>query len=399
MKKIALISLIVSSVLMAGGYKIPENSLNSVALSAANIAHSRGSDAAYYNPANMMFMEDGSSMSLDLTYIGLDASNYKGTIAATGTFPYDADAESETFLVPSFHYVFPIIDGARFGLSVVTPGGVTKRWSVAPGIYSAEEYTLQVVEINPSIAYSINDKVAVAFGLRVIHSDGTVKSSTTATRNMTGDSFDYGFNLALSYKPTSELEIGLTYRSNVDLTEEGSAKLSHTTLGEVYNGGVSVTVPLPVSLNLAVAYTLASKTTIEFVYERNLWSSYEALDFDYSGSVAPLTVFDDAIAKDWKDTNAFRLGLTHELDLYTLMAGAVYDNSPVPDKSLSFELPDSDSLSVSLGVRYQVNEKLNVGLAALYSMKDNRSAVNSDLSGKFSNSKALLVSVGAWYKF
>lgn len=58
MKKIALLSLVTASVLMAGGYKIPETSLNAVALSAANIAHSHGADAAYYNPANMVFMED-----------------------------------------------------------------------------------------------------------------------------------------------------------------------------------------------------------------------------------------------------------------------------------------------------------------------------------------------------
>ena len=40
--------------LMASGYKIPETSTNSVALSGANIAHTRSTDAAYDNPANMI---------------------------------------------------------------------------------------------------------------------------------------------------------------------------------------------------------------------------------------------------------------------------------------------------------------------------------------------------------
>ena len=58
MKKILLMSLVASSILMAGGYKIPEASTNAVALGAANIAHNHSADAAYYNPASMVFMSD-----------------------------------------------------------------------------------------------------------------------------------------------------------------------------------------------------------------------------------------------------------------------------------------------------------------------------------------------------
>ena len=115
MKKIVLMSLVASSVLMAGGYKIPETSLNGVALSAANIAHNKSADAAYYNPANMVFMSNENHMEADLTYIGLDAPNYKGTVSLNGTplGTHDIDAESENFLVPSLNYVSGDVSGAR----------------------------------------------------------------------------------------------------------------------------------------------------------------------------------------------------------------------------------------------------------------------------------------------
>ena len=45
------LSAIASSVVMAGGYKIPELSLNSMALGAAYIAHTTHADTAYFNPA------------------------------------------------------------------------------------------------------------------------------------------------------------------------------------------------------------------------------------------------------------------------------------------------------------------------------------------------------------
>ena len=53
--KLMVLSLAACTSLYSAGYKIPEQSLNAVALSAAYIANANGADAAYYNPANMVF--------------------------------------------------------------------------------------------------------------------------------------------------------------------------------------------------------------------------------------------------------------------------------------------------------------------------------------------------------
>ena len=417
MKKIILTSILVSSVLMAGGYKVPELSLNAVALSSANVAHTTGADAAYYNPANMVFMKNENTLEVDLTYIGLDATNFKGTVAVTGATPQDINAETETFLAPAIHYVSGDVNGMRFGLSIVSPAGLTKRWSTEPAKTLAEEFSMQIIEINPTVALKIDEKLSLALGVRVLHTSGVVKSDgdipievapstyapSTIVRDMEGDSIDFGYNLALSYKATSELELGLTYRSNVDLTVEGDAKLSSSLDSATYDGAASVSIPVPAALNIAVAYTLPSKTTIEFLYERTFWSAYEELDFNYDGALGGLGIltfaFDDAVAKDWKDVSAYRLGVTQEMDELTLMAGIVYDESPIPAKSYSFELPGTNSTSISFGARYQLDEKMNIGFATLYSMKESRSVSNSDLEGEFSNSNALLVTAGLEYKF
>jgi len=400
MKKYALMSLALSCSLYAGGYKIPEVSTNGIALSAANIAHGHGADSAYYNPANMAFMADENSIEADLIYIGLDPVNYKGKVTGDPT-QYNISAESEDFFIPSLNYVSPKLgdNNVRVGLSVVVPGGLSKRWNKSPAVDRAEEFTLEVVEINPTLAIPITDKLAFAFGFRVVVTSGVVKSSSAVSRDMTGDTVDMGYNLALAYKPTKNLEFGATYRSKVDLTVQGNAKLySPSTL--VYDGGAYVTIPLPAFATLAAAYTFDTKTTVEFVYERNMWSSYKNLDFNYAGNIGNLApYFDDPIAKDWKDTNAYRLGITQELTNWTLMCGAVYDESPVPDETLSFELPDSNALSVSMGARYQYSKNINIGLSALYSMRDTRSVDNDDLQGEFSNSNVLILSAGLGYKF
>ena len=142
MKKIVLSSLVASSILMAGGYKIPEVSLNAVALGAANIAHNKSADAAYYNPANMVFMQDSNYIESDVTYIGLDSIDYKGTDSKTGSTQNNISSESETFIVPSLHYVSGKAGETRIGLSIVAPGGLSKRWTDQPAESSAKEFTI-----------------------------------------------------------------------------------------------------------------------------------------------------------------------------------------------------------------------------------------------------------------
>ena len=415
MKKMMLLSFVVSSVVMAGGYKIPEQSTNAVALGAANIAHNQNNaDAAYYNPAKMIFMSDANHIEADLNYIHINKEDYEPTTGST------LRSQNENFYVPTLHYVSPKLgsNSARIGVSITAPGGLSRKWNQEPAKTSAQEFTLEIIEVNPTAAFKINDKLGFGIGFRIVKSSGVIKSdgtlgtpapTTTASRDMTGDSIDFGYNLALEYKPTSNLEIGLTYRSKVNLTVDGNANLAtNFTLvpPSTYNGPSGITVPLPASLDIAVAYTFPTKTTLEAVYERTYWSAYKQLDFTYPVTLSNPVLkgaFDDAKPKNWKDTNTFRFGLTQELDPFTLMAGFVIDKTPVPEKTLGFELPDTDSVAVSVGGRYKINDTIDLGLSALYSMHDNRtvsSSVNSSgIDGQFSEGDILIISAGLGYKF
>ena len=405
MKKTALLSLVASSILMAGGYNIPETSTNAVALGAANIAHNHNNaDAAYYNPAKMVYMSDVNHVEVDVTYIGLEKVNYSGTVYGTG--PYSFSSEGEDFIVPTLHYVSGDLgNNLRFGLSLVSPGGLSKRWENSIASYTAKEFTLETIELNPTIAMKVMPNLSLAAGFRVIKSSGIVKAAGlhpalgAYSQDMNGDSIDYGYNLALAYNPTKDLEIGVTYRSRVDLTEEGDANLYSSNLGLLGNYVAAVTVPLPASLHVAAAYTLPSKTTVEFVYERTYWSAYHSLNFEYAYPLAE-AAFGGIRAKDWHNTNTYRLGVTQEMGSdFRMMAGFVYDESPIPEHTLGFELPDTDTMAFSLGGRYQVSKAVDFGFSALYSMHKDRTVNNLALHGEFTGGNVLIVSAGLGYKF
>jgi long-chain fatty acid transport protein len=229
-------------------------------------------------------------------------------------------------------------------------------------------------------------------------------------RDLKGDSIDFGYNLALHFKPTNQLDLSMTYRSKIDLTVEGNAELRYVAQFYGFSGpdGASVEVPVPAALNLAAAYDINDKTTVELVYERTYWSAYKELDFnyDYALTGALGAAFDDPVAKDWSDTNTYRIGVTHKLDdQWTLMAGYAYDQTPVPKSTAGFELPDSDAHIFSIGARYQCTNDLNVGFGLLYDKKDKLVIEPSDgnsgslTSAEFEDASAILLTVGAQYKF
>ncbi|NLC27856.1 MAG: porin, partial [Campylobacteraceae bacterium] len=139
------------------------------------------------------------------------------------------------------------------------------------------------------------------------------------------------------------------------------------------------------------------------VYERVYWSKYKNLDFDYSGTLTHpglKTAFDNPKEKNWKDSNTYRLGVTHEYsNKLTLMAGYSHDENPAPKSTLGFELPDSDANIYSAGFKYKINNDISFGLAYLYSDKKSRDANNKDVKGKFTGSGAHLVTTGLTYRF
>lgn len=410
-----LLSVVTSSIVVAGGYKIPEQSLNSMALGAAYVAHTTGADTNYYNPANMSFMSN------EKQYIeGGVTLAHLPTIDYTLTAPLSGYSEDENLPIPFFHYVSKAYGDYRWGVSLTAPGGLTKRWETPAQKIYAEEFTLKIVEFNPNLSYRINDQLSIAGGLRLVYSEGIVTSNGDAmsaivgdpraniARDMEGDSVEFGYNLALSYKPTSDIDIAVTYRSNVDLDEEGSATLSAGGM-VLYSGDASVSVPLPAALNVAISKTWGDKFTLEFNYERTFWSQYETLDFEYGGAnIGALTpVFDAPMAKDWVDTNTFRVGATIVMDSkITAMLAFAIDETPTIPKTLGFELPDSDAKVFSMGFRYQQTEALSWGLALLYDSKDPISvergvADNAILAngGSFAGGGAYLTTIGISYEF
>ncbi len=413
MKKTLIVAAaltVVAGAAHASGWRIPEQSVNSAARAGGYVAYTPSADASYYNPANMSWLEDRAYLEADATWIHLTSIDYTDD---SGVPFFNGSSKNENFLMPTFFAVSPYYGNFRFGLAVTAPGGLSKRWQDPYPRTFAEEFSLKIFEANPTVSYKFCDQFSASFGLRGVYIDGKVKSSGvvsppfSVTRDMEGDALEAGFNIGLSARPIENLNLAITYRSNVDLGVSGTANLN-TNLNfppgsGSYSGDVDVTIPLPAVLAVAASYTFFDQLTVELEYDCTYWSEYEYLDFNYSTTLTnPLlfAVFDKKASRDWSDTDSFRLSMEYDFkNNFVLMAGFAIDENPAPEGHVNFELPDSDALLYSVGFRYKLNPDMEIGVAYLYDYKKSRHVNNNlNIAGTFENASAHLFTVGFSWK-
>ncbi len=398
---LALVSLFAATSAFASAYRIPEQSVDSTAKAGANVASASRADAAYFNPANMSWLSDGWQTQVNLTYIRLTAISYEDSRSAL----FDGESEDENFLLPTGFLVSPYCGDVRFGLSITAPFGLAKRWQDPFPRATAQEFSLEVIELNPTASYKISDMVSVSAGPRLLYNQAEVQTDarfvgSPAAMNVEGDTFEWGYNMAVSVKPNEDLNLSATYRSNVDLDFEGDADLFIGRTLPTIDGDVSI--PAPAVLTLAAAFKPLEALTVELAWDRTFWSEYEELDFNFTPSVG-FPPFEASRSKDWDDSSSYRIGLSYQAnEALALLCGFAYDETPIPDETLGFELPDSDAYLFSVGTQYKVNEKMEVGLAVLYDYKEEREVTVNPTNivfGEFTDASAWLVSAGINYKF
>ncbi|MCO4846316.1 MAG: hypothetical protein KC427_09900, partial [Sulfurovum sp.] len=74
--------------------------------------------------------------------------------------------------------------------------------------------------------------------------------------------------------------------------------------------------------------------------------------------------------------------------------------SPIPEDTLSFDLPGSDGMIYSFGTRYAVSKDIEVGASFAYLDADEISVSQATaITGSFDNTAVYLFTIGMEYKF
>ena len=413
MKKVLLSIVATCSLLNAGGYKVPEQSADSLGLAASNVAFSFGADAAYFNPANMMFLDGRHHVESTLGWFHINSLDFKTDSGKTySSKKFDSLAGTFSFVSPELY------ENWRFGLALAVPAAVGISWEDPETAFTGKRFKLQVVELNPTVAYRINDKLAIALGARGVYTKGKIASDFgVGYREIQGDAINYGYNVALTYRPIEELSFAVTYRSKVNLELKGSTDADfNVPLAAIsYHGKTRVEIPLPAQLVLATGYKF-SDFTLLLAYERTYWSKFKDYDFEFGDKTAAHTnppfgrffkaMMDDPVVKNAKDSNTYRIGLAYDVnDKLRLMAGFSYDEDITSSNHTGLELPNTTSKAYTAGLNYKFTDNLEVAFGYVYQHRDKKRATDiatstrTKMSGEFDSGKIQIVGTTFKYTF
>jgi len=334
----------------ASGFAIPELSIAGLGTSNALVANPVELGAIAYNPAAMGF-HDLSFVSAGLMFCNpdLEVTTSTGSHSSTG---------SSTVLIPTFQGAMKVDDRWRIGLGVTAPFGLETEWPIGtfpqlsgpigplpPGVFHPSSSSLELADVNPTVAFKVNDQFSLAAGIDYYHAKKVVLD--TYLVKIRGDGDGWGWNLGAMYSD-GPLSIGANFHSKATLDVEGD----FTQLGSP-GIGAQADLNLPWRFQLGVRYAFTGQLAAEFDWSRTGWSNFEEILVTSSATGAELSRSEN----HWDDSNAYRLGLTYDLNPDTqLRFGYTYDETGQPAEYYTPRIPDADRQTFSIGAAHHLGD-------------------------------------------
>jgi long-chain fatty acid transport protein len=347
----------------------------------------------YFNPATMSRLH-GTNLSGGLQIVDLN-TDFKGNGSYRGDIPLiggSTFAEGKrklsidaTEAVPSGYISHQYSDKVWFGFGINSPFGLKTEYSDHwVGRYHTIKSELLTINFNPTMAFKVNDNVSLGFGISAIYADGELTNALDGGLGafaagtpipgwapgsktydgkvkLTGDDWGYGFNTGVLLQPTQNARIGLHYRSEIDLTLDGDAKVTGFPDPLKANNGkqdAKLDVTLPDSVSLSGHYTLNTRWAVMADVTWTQWSDIETLDTKLQDGSRSVAVW------DYDDSFRYSIGAEFKPNrTWTFRTGVALDETPVPNDNLrSPRVPDNERTWLTLGMTYRHTPHLTFDL-------------------------------------
>lgn len=406
--------LVTAQFCSAAGFAIYEWSARDMALGGATVGRADDPGALASNPAGITQL-DGVQVTA-------------GVMGIHPVLDVVTDGESETsdedaiYVPPHFYATWKVNDRYSVGLATFSRFGLgmvfDEDWD---GRYNSYEATMQSVSVNPNVAVAVTDKLSAAFGVEAMYLNFNQKKKLMMVgpgptllpdgdADLEADGMGYGFNMALHYKPCQYAKVGLSYRSPITMKVVGDANFSDISgipamIGAYRDTDAHGVVTLPDSFSFGVAMYPMDKLSVELGAVYTLWSKYDELKINFSDPLNPFDPTSDETVseKNWDDVWRFNVGVEYAaLDWLDLRLGYVYDNTPVPDETIDYLLPDSDRQIFSGGLGFhQDNWAVDVNYSyLLFADRDiDERAEDYVYEGKVENADCHIAGISFTYKF
>lgn len=355
----------------AAGFALIEQSASGLGNAYAGAAASaEDASTIFFNPAGMTYIE-GTQVVGALHLIRPSGEfNDQGSTGGLGR-PRGGEGGDigDINYVPNFYYKRDISDAVKLGLGIGAPFGLKteydKDWV---GRFQGIKSELKSININPALAFKVNDQLSLGFGINAMWIQAELTSAVNLvaserTSTVKGDDWGWGYNFGAIYQITQDTRLGLAYRSKVDQHLKGDVKFS-VSGGPTPNSDVTADVTLPETLSLSSFTKLNDTWDLLADVTWTKWSRFRELAV-YRDSGALLT----STTENWDNTMRYSIALNYKFsDTLKLRAGVAYDEEAIDDKFRTVRIPGKDRTWLAFGAAWSAtpNTKLDVGYAHLF---------------------------------
>jgi long-chain fatty acid transport protein len=410
-----------AQVCLGSGFALYEGSARGNALGGALVGRADDPSALFYNPAGItqlpgLQVMGGATFVMPSTKV--TTTNAQGVSTATST-------NANTWVPPHLYATYQATERVWLGLGIFSPFGLgtefPENWPGAANNYKA---IIQTININPNIAFKVNDRLSFALGVDLMWMDLDIKhalpvgGNTAGSVALEGSSLGMGLNVAVHGRPYDWLKLGLSYRSQVSQGVNGDALFARTpyytqlvnakllSSAAFQNTSAYGSVTLPDELFFGAAMYPTKDLSVEVGLIWTRWSTFKDLSIQFNtspyGPGGPTSV---SYTKQWQDVVRPFLGVEYKTtDWLDLRAGLAWDQEAINKNYVDYLIPANDRFLFSFGpgFRWQ-NWTLDVSYTYLYIVDRSgikaRGAPDYILPSSFSNGHANMVGCSLGYKF
>lgn len=334
----------------------------------------------FFNPAGMTYL-DGTQIVGALHLIKTNGQfDNKNSVPVAAYAPGGEGGDLGSLAaIPNFFYKQDINEQFKLGLGISTPFGLKteydKNWL---GRFQAVKSELKTININPSLAWKLNDQWSLGFGISAMWAQAELTSAVnlsgfglpeSSVKNK-GEDWGFGYNLGAIYQITPDTRLGLSFRSKVEQHLKGEASspftLANGNPARTLNTDITADLTLPETLSFSSFSRLDDRWDLLADITWTRWSQFKALSImrDNGSNSAVGTT-----QEHWNNTLRYSLGLNYRYsDAVKLRTGIAYDEEAIDNNHRTARIPGNDRIWLSFGASWQYSPqtRFDAGYAHLF---------------------------------
>lgn len=432
-----LMSAFAGSAAAAGFQLLEQNASGLGNAYAGSAAVAADASTVFFNPAGLTYLPGMQVVgAVNVIDVDIRFSNRNSTNPALITGQGgDGGQVGDLAFVSSLYFSMPLNPQWSAGLGINAPFGLkTEHASNWRGRFHAVTSDVKTLNINPTLAFKVNDKVSLGAGVSwqrldarltsVANAGGAVCSNSTflgsgggaacaggslntyeSFAELKGDDAAWGYNLGALFQLSDATRLGLSYRSAIEYTVTGRATFRNPAVttagglnglanaviaGGLYNGGIKLDIKLPDTWIFSGEHKLNERWELLGDVSWSGWAKIPKLDaIRTDGALAGSTL--SHTQENWRNTWRVALGANYRYsDALKLRMGTAYDQSPVDqDNYRTPRLPDDNRWWLSFGAQYRLSKTgvIDLGYSHLF-VRD--STISNNGQGADTASKGLI---------